>query len=303
MADQDHIRNPVEWTADQIRTAGVAVGQAGHALRSHEDGHGADLPAVRRISVADLGDVLAKGLDDFGAYRSDVIFLCIIYPLAGFVLAWSAFNYDVLPLLFPLASGFALVGPVAAIGLYEMSRRREQGADVSWGDAFGVLATPAFGAILVLGLVLFGIFLLWLIVAYTIYYVTMGHEGVASLSAFYHDVFTTSEGRVLMVVGVGVGFLFALLVLSISVVSFPMLLDRDVGLYTAVGTSVRAVLVNPVPMAVWGLIVAGGLLLGSLPALLGLIIVMPVLGHATWHLYRKVVPLRPGIGPEPRRIR
>ena len=101
--------------------------------------------------MADLGDVLAKGLDDFGACRTDVIFLCIIYPLAGLVLAWSAFNYDFVPLLFPLASGFALVGPVAAVGLYEMSRRREQGADVSWADAFGVLATPAFGAILVLG--------------------------------------------------------------------------------------------------------------------------------------------------------
>ena len=153
-----------------------------------------------------------------------------------------------------------------------------------------MLATPAFGAILVLGLVLFGIFLLWLVTAYTIYHVTMGHEGSASLGAFYHDVFTTGEGGALIVVGVGVGFLFALLVLSISVVSFPMLLDRDVGLYTAVATSVRAVLANPVPMAVWGLIVAGGLLFGSLPLLLGLIVVMPVLGHATWHLYRAVVP-------------
>jgi uncharacterized membrane protein len=290
MANRDHIRNPIEWTADQIRTAGIAAGQAGHALRSHAEGPGGEVPAVRRISVADLGDVLAKGLEDFGACRSDVIFLCIIYPLAGLVLAWSAFNYDVVPLLFPLASGFALVGPVAAIGLYEMSRRREQGADVSWADAFGVLRKPAFGAILALGLVLFGIFLLWLITAYTIYYVTMGHEGATSLSAFYHDVFTTGEGRVLIVVGVGVGFLFALLVLTISVVSFPMLLDRDVGLYTAIATSVRAVLANPVPMAVWGLIVAGGLLFGSLPLLVGLIVVMPVLGHATWHLYRLVVP-------------
>ena len=289
MANQDHIRNPVEWTADQIRAVGSAVGQTGHALRDHEDRHG-DLPAIRRITVADLGDVLAKGLDDFAACRSDVIFLCVIYPLAGLVLAWSMFNYDVVPLLFPLASGFALVGPVAAVGLYEMSRRREQGAEVSWGDAFGVLATPAFGAILVLGLILLGIFLLWLITAYTIYQVTMGQEGIVSLGAFYRDVFTTGEGGVLIVVGVGIGFLFALLVLAISVVSFPMLLDRDVGLHTAVATSVRAVLANPVPMAAWGLIVAGGLMIGSLPLLLGLIVVMPVLGHATWHLYRKVVP-------------
>ena len=171
-----------------------------------------------------------------------------------------------------------------------MSRRREQGKEVSWADAFGVLATPAFGAILVLGLVLFGIFLLWLVTAYTIYLATLGPDQVASLSSFFRDVFTTPEGLALTVVGVGVGFLFAVLVLMISVVSFPMLLDRDVGLVAAVETSIRAVLANPVPMAVWGLIVAGGLVLGSLPLLLGLIIVMPVLGHATWHLYRKVVP-------------
>ena len=94
----------------------------------------------------------------------------------------------------------------------------------------------------------------------------------------------------MIVVGVSVGFLFALLVLVISVVSFPLLLDRDVGLAAAVWTSVRAVILNPGPMAAWGLIVAGGLVIGSIPLFLGLIIVMPVLGHATWHLYRKVVP-------------
>jgi uncharacterized membrane protein len=290
MADRNHIRNPVEWTTDQLRAAGLAVGHTGRALREHGELRDGALPAVRRIRVDDLRDVLTKGIYDFMAYRTDVMFLCVIYPLAGLVLAWSIFNYDFVPLLFPLASGFALLGPVAAVGLYEMSRRREQGAEASWADAFGVVATPAFGAIVVLGLVLLGIFLLWLVTAYTIYQVTLGHDGIVSFTAFYHDVFTTSEGRALMVVGIGVGFLFALLVLMISVVSFPMLLDRDVGIYTAVATSIRAVLVNPIPMAIWGLIVAGALVLGSLPVLLGLIVVMPVLGHATWHLYRKVVP-------------
>lgn len=290
MAERDHIRNPMEWTADQLRTAGVAISQTGHAVREHGELHHGALPAVRQISVADLRDVLTKGLDDFAACRTDVMFICIIYPLVGLVLAISAFNQDFIPLLFPLASGFALLGPVAAVGLYEMSRRREQGAEVSWADAFRVLATPAFGAIVVLGLVLFAIFLLWLVTAYTIYRSTLGPDAVVSLASFFRDVFTTPEGWALTVVGVGVGFLFAVLVLMISVVSFPMLLDRDVGLLTAVETSIRAVLVNPVPMAVWGLIVAGGLVLGSLPLLLGLIIVMPVLGHATWHLYRKVVP-------------
>jgi uncharacterized membrane protein len=245
---------------------------------------------VRRIELADLRDVLARGLSDLGAYRADVVFLGIVYPVAGLVLAWLTLGYDMLPLLFPLASGFALIGPVAAVGLYEISRRREQGVDITWADAFGVVRAPAFGAIVVLGLVLVAIFLLWLAAAYAIYLVTLGPEPPASAGSFVQDVFTTSAGWALIIVGVGVGFLFALLVLTVSVVSFPLLLDRDVGLYTAVATSVRAVVANPGPMAVWGLIVAGGLAIGSIPLLLGLILVMPVLGHASWHLYRKVVP-------------
>jgi uncharacterized membrane protein len=132
------------------------------------------LPAVRRIKAADLKDVLMKGLEDFGAYRSDVIFICLIYPLVGLALAWLIFGYQLLPLLFPLASGFALVGPLAAVGLYEMSRRREQGDRISWIDAFGVIRSPAFGAILVLGLVLLAIFLLWMLTAVIIYQLTLG---------------------------------------------------------------------------------------------------------------------------------
>ncbi len=289
MADRDHIRNPVEWSLDQLRTAGAAVEHTGQAVRGIEAPSDAAAPAIRRIEVGDLREVLAKGWQDFAACRSDVIFLCVFYPLAGFVLAWSVFNYDVIPLLFPLVSGFALLGPVAAVGLYEMSRRREQGAAVRWGDAFGVLATPQFGAILVLGIILLAIFLLWIVTAHTIYLATMGQEGIASLGAFYRDIFSTAAGRDLIVVGIGVGFLFAVLVLAISVVSFPMLLDRNTGLWTAITTSLRVCAANPVPMAVWGLIVAGGLVLGSLPLLLGLIVVIPVLGHATWHLYRRVV--------------
>jgi uncharacterized membrane protein len=285
---KEHIRNPAEWSVDQLKSAEQHVQRAGHSLRS--PAAGAPLPAVRRIELADLRDVLAKGLDDLGAYRSDVIFLCIIYPIAGLLLAWLAFGYELLPLVFPLASGFALIGPVAAVGLYEISRRREQGHDITWADALGVVRAPSFGAILALGLVLLAMFLLWLAAAQVIYLMTLGPEPPAGVGAFVRDVFTTGAGWVMIVVGVGVGFLFAVVVLTISVVSFPMLLDRDVGLYTAVATSVRAVLTNPGPMAVWGLIVAGGLVVGSIPALLGLIIVMPVLGHATWHLYRKVVP-------------
>jgi len=233
---------------------------------------------------------LARGFDDFGAYRTDVIFLCVIYPVVGLVLQRLAFDYDMLPLLFPLASGFALVGPFVAVGLYEMSRQREQGVAVSWANAFGVVRSPSFGAIVLLGLTLMAIFLLWLVAAEAIYEVTLGPELPASMALFVRDVLTTGAGWALIGVGVGVGFLFALLVLAISVVSFPLLLDREVGLDTAVLTSVRAVIANPGPMAIWGLIVAGGLVIGSIPLFIGLVIVLPVLGHSTWHLYRKVVP-------------
>jgi uncharacterized membrane protein len=281
----EHIRNPIEWGLDQIRLAALTV----RSLASSVQGSQAP-PAVRRIKASDLRDVLVKGLGDLGAYRTDVIFMCLIYPVGGIVLTRLTFGYQMLPLLFPLASGFALVGPVAAVGLYEMSRRREQGIPITWGGAFGAIGSPGFGAILVLGLVLLAIFLLWLLAANEIYQFTLGPEPPVSIAAFARDVFTTSAGWTMIVVGVGVGFLFALLVLALSVVSFPLLLDRDVGLDAAVWTSIRAVATNPGPMALWGLIVAGGLVIGSIPAFLGLILVMPVLGHATWHLYRKVVP-------------
>jgi uncharacterized membrane protein len=283
------IRNPIEWGMAQLKVTAQTAGAAGRAVRHTQENLHSPLPDVRRIGAADLGDVLARGLDDFGASRTDVAFLSIIYPVVGVVLARLAFGYEMLPLVFPLASGFALVGPFAAVGLYEMSRRREQGVDVTWADAFGVVRSPAFGAIAMLGLVLMAIFLLWLVTAVGIYAITLGPQPPSSIASFMTDVFTTSAGWALIGLGVGVGFLFALLVLTISVVSFPLLLDRDVGLDTAVWTSVRAVAANPGPMALWGLIVAVALVLGSIPLFLGLVIVMPVLGHATWHLYRKVV--------------
>jgi len=284
------IRNPIEWATDQIKLAGLVVGSASRAGVGTEEDLERALPEVRRIGVADLKDVLARGINDFAAYRTDVIFLCVIYPVIGLVLGRLAFGYGMLPLLFPLASGFALVGPFAAVGLYEMSRRREQGGNVAWPDAFGVIGSRSFGAIVVLGLLLVATFLFWLVAAESIYELTLGPEPPVSIGSFARNVLTTRAGWTMIVVGFGVGFLFALLVLVISVVSFPLLLDRDVGLGAAVRTSVRSVIVNPGPMAVWGLIVAGGLVIGTIPLFLGLIIVMPVLGHATWHLYRKVVP-------------
>jgi uncharacterized membrane protein len=284
------VRNPVEWGVDQFKQTAAAFELASRLGRRTRDSLHSPPPAVRRIAVADLREVFARGLEDFATFRTDVVFLCVFYPVVGVVLARLAFGYDLLPLVFPLASGFALVGPFAAVGLYEMSRRREAGMAVSWGDALAVVRSPSFGAIVLLGMLLTAIFLLWLVAADVIYQMTLGPEPPASLASFIRDVFGTAAGWAMIVVGCGVGFLFALLVLVISVVSFPLLVDREAGVDTAVLTSIRAVTANPAAMVAWGLIVAGALVIGSIPFFLGLIIVMPVLGHATWHLYRKVVP-------------
>src|SRR3546814_2368205 len=181
-----------------------------------------------------------------------------------------------------------------------MSRRRERGLETSWADGFAVVGSPAFGAILVLGLYLLAIFLVWMVAAFGIYQLTLGPEPPESVAAFARDVLTTAAGWTMIVAGVAVGFVFAVVALTISVVSFPLLLDRNVGLYAAIGTSIRAVAANPGPMAAWGMIVAAGLVLGSIPQFLGLDFVLPVLGHATWHLYRRTV--RP-VTPEPARRR
>ncbi|HUB46412.1 MAG TPA: DUF2189 domain-containing protein [Acetobacteraceae bacterium] len=282
------IQSPIAWIGDRLDRAFHTVGSASDQDYWQEDRRAGTL-SVRRIGYAQITEALSKGLQDFAANRTDVIFLCLIYPLAGLVLARLASGYGVVPLLFPLASGFALVGPLAAVGLNEMSRRREQGTEVRWTHAFGVVRSPSIGGIAGLGLLLIAIFLLWLTAAAVIYGLTLGPKPPVSFGAFAHDVFATRAGWAMIVIGIGVGFVFALVVLAISVVSFPLLLDRDVKMETAIWTSVQVVRANPGPMAAWGFIVAAGLVIGSVPALLGLVIVLPVLGHATWHLYRQLV--------------
>jgi uncharacterized membrane protein len=257
----------------------------------------ATLPVVRKIGMSDLKEALAKGLDDFRAFPTHVMFLSIIYPAIGLILARLTLSYDLLPLLFPLAAGFALIGPFAAIGLYELSRQRELGLDVSWKDPFGVRRSRSTDGIIALGILLLIIFVLWVAVAQSIYIANFGYTPAALVPDFVRQVFTTPAGWTLIVVGNGVGFLFASAVLAISVVSFPLLLDRDVGAVVAILTSVRAVLKNPLIIAIWGLIVAALLVIGSLPFFVGLAVVMPVLGHSSWHLYRKLV--EPGPRPRP----
>jgi uncharacterized membrane protein len=283
------IRNPVEWGVDQFRHTVTGAEAINRGVLPTEQVARQPLPLVRRIEAADIKDVLSQGTRDFGENRTDVVFLCVFYPVFGLLMVGLAAEHKMLPLLFPLASGFALLGPFAGVGLNEMSRRRELGTSTGWADAFGILRSPSLGAILLLGLALTVTFVFWQFIAYAIYEFTLGPQLPVSIGSFIHDVFVTPAGWAMIVLGVGIGFVFAVVVLLISSVAFPLLLERDVGVEIAVKTSVRAALANPVPMALWGMIIVAGLVIGSIPLFVGLVIVLPVLGHSTWHLYRKMV--------------
>ncbi len=253
-----------------------------------------DIPQVRAIGLSDLADALRLGWRDFWDRPSHLAFLGLIYPLCGAAVSlWTSGNNS-WPLLFPLISGFALVGPFLALPIYEMSRRQELGLDTHWRAAFDVFRTPAFASIAALGVMMLIAFTMWLMVAQALYESHFGPGSPPTLMAFVSEVFNTTQGQSLMLWGNLIGFLFALVVLASMVVSIPLLLDRDVGAAVAVITSLRVTLRNPVTIAAWGLIVAVLLAIGSVPLLVGLAIVVPVLGHATWHLYRKAVVPREG---------
>lgn len=246
-------------------------------------------PRIRTITTQDLRDALWRGWEDFKAKPSHLVFLALIYPIAGVLLGQLTVSYDIIPLLFPLIAGFALLGPFAAIGLYEISRRREKGIDSSWGHAFAILRSPSISQIALLGAMLTGLFVAWMISAWLIYRGLLGLPAGASAGDFARAVLTSFDGWVMIVVGNAVGLLFAIAAFAISVVSFPLIIDRRVDAATAIKTSIAAVEANPRVMTIWGLMIVGLLVLGSLPVLVGLVVVMPVLGHASWHLYRKVV--------------
>lgn len=273
-------RHPMEWTVEALRRANARAAPVAVSTAPVR---------VRRIDMTDLVVSLREGFADFTAGRTDAILLCVMYPVAGLVLSHLAMGRQVMPLVFPLVAGFALLGPLLATGLYQMSRQRERTGHADWADAFTAFASPAIISIMLLGVALLAMFMLWLIAATIIYNATLGPLPPVSLSAFVGDLLTTPAGWAMGVFGVGVGGAFAAAVLACSVVSFPLLLDRNVSPVAAIDASLRATRLNAAPVAAWGAIVAGLLVAGSLPFLIGLAVVLPVLGHATWHLYRKLV--------------
>jgi uncharacterized membrane protein len=256
------------------------------------DAGGGVLP-IRKIGLRDLREALIRGWDDFTALPSFALFLLVLYPIVGIMLARFVQGRSILPMLFPMVAGFALIGPFAAVGLYELSRRRELGERPTSRHVLGIMRSSCGISCMALGGILLAVFFVWLMSAQAIYNATFPGYVPETWGMFLRDVLTTREGWTLILVGHGVGLLFAIFVFSISVISFPLVLDRPVTAHAAIATSLRAVAANPLPMIVWGMIVAGALMLGSLPLFMGLIVVVPVIAHASWHLYRRIVPALP----------
>ncbi len=253
-------------------------------------------PSIRRIGIEDVRDAIRDGVADFRANPTHLFFLCLIYPIMGLVLGRMASGSDALPLIYPLVGGFALIGPLASVGLYELSRRRERGLPVSVRNAFDVFRSRRIVAILALGLAFVGILVAWMAAAQLIYAATMPPTAAGTIRGFVGAVLTTHAGARLIMLGTIVGFLFAIVSLTLGVVSFPLLVDRELAptsmeqVVVAVQTSVRATMRNKLAIAAWGMIVAISLAIGAATLLVGLAVLMPILGHATWHLYRRLIP-------------
>ncbi len=249
--------------------------------------HAAQGPVVlRRLSFRDLGAALAVGWADFRAYPAYGLFFGGIYVLSGLLLVYALLVRGEAVWLIPSAAAFPLFAPFAAVGLYEVSRRREAGLTISWGAVLGALRGRGDEQLILMGGIVFVGLSFWLIIAHTIFAIFMAESGLGSESL---AVFGTQAGLTMLATGSLVGAVIAFGFYAITVFSLPMLVDRDVDFITAIITSLRALGGNRLVLAVWALFVAAALFAAMLPAFLGLLLVLPVLGHATWHLYRRAV--------------
>jgi uncharacterized membrane protein len=244
---------------------------------------------IRKIGVRELWKSLQEGYEDFNAKPSFGIFLTFIYPLFALLLTFFVVGQNLHRLVFPILAGLTLLGPVVSVGLFSVSRRRERGLDLSWRSAFDFIHSCSFAPIAALSVVMTLLYAAWLFIAQFIYVGLFGADPPASLAAFVTEVTTTRRGGALIFYGVGVGAIFAFIALAISVFAFPLLLDKPTTSLTAVSVSIRAVTTNFIVMLIWGVIVVASLAVGASLFLIGLAAVLPILGHATWHLYRKVV--------------
>ncbi|MBB4039618.1 putative membrane protein [Microvirga flocculans] len=245
-------------------------------------------PAIRRIGRSDLVDALSAGLRDFQAYPAFGLFFGGVYALGGVAILACALLWDLLYLVYPLAAGFVLIGPFVAVGLYEVSRLREKGEVPSWPGVFKAMWAQGGKEISWMAFVTVFIFIIWMYQVRLLIALFFGLHGMPA-GGFPAVLFTTPEGLAFLAVGHMVGAVLAIVTFSLTVVSFPLLLDREVDFITAMIASVRAVVSNPVTMLGWALCVVLLLFVAALPAFLGLVVALPILGHTTWHLYRKLV--------------
>lgn len=238
------------------------------------------------LTMADLRRALAAGWRDFLAHPLYGLFFGAIYVAGGLALTWALTSKGASGLLFTAAAGFPLVAPFTAVGLYEVSRRREAGLPLSWGGVLGALRGRGDDQLLMMGGFIFVGFTFWMILAHGIFAIFMATSGVGSESL---EVFKTTAGLAMLVVGSAVGAVIAYVFYAVTVISLPMLVDRDVDFLTAIIKSLRTVQANGAVMLAWAAFIAMALFAAMIPAFAGLLVMLPVLGHATWHLYRRVV--------------
>ena len=250
-------------------------------------------PVVRPVAVSDIVEALASGLRDFQAAPIYGLVFGGLYALGGIAILVCLVGLGWSYLAYPLAAGFALIGPFAAVGLYEVSRRRAAGQPLSWKIVLRTIAAQGNRELGWMAFVTLFVFVVWMYQVRLLVAVFLGLHATASLRDFVVLVTTTPEGIIFLIVGNAVGAVLSLVLFSLTVVSFPLLLDRDVDFVTAMITSVRAVTLSPLPLLSWAAIIVIELLVAALPAFLGLVIVLPILGHATWHLYTRIVAPAP----------
>lgn len=245
---------------------------------------------VRTISHEDLSYSLRRGLDDFLTFRGDIVFAGVVYTVIGLAAVVMTTSSPLMPFFVPVVAGVGLLGPVAAVGFYELARRREAGQrDVHWFNFLDVRKRPSADEMGIVAGMLLLIFFLWLLAAGALYAALFGWATPQSIPDFLATIFTTPRGWALIVAGGAVGAIFGWIVLALSVVSLPMLVDSNISAPEAVSASWRAVHANKGEMIRWGIIVGALLVLGSIPLFVGLAFVLPWLGYATWHLYTRLI--------------
>lgn len=245
-----------------------------------------DEPRVRAITVDDISAALTDGLRDFRAAPSFGLMVGIVYAIGGNLLFWIAAAWDLALLAYPLAAGFALIAPFAAVGIYELSRRMETGEPTNLSDLVGAVPPHARRELAYMGLVTFFGLLVWIYAAGFVYALFFGMRPLPT-DDIVTMIVSTPRGVAFLVVGNLLGAVLATVVFSISVISYPLLLDRDIDFVTAMIASIRSVLAAPMPMLGWGIFIATLLAIAILPMFLGLVVILPWLGHASWHLYRR----------------